>query len=143
MTNFIYLMNHILYQIFKIILSKFLKKHNEKIDNPLIRINVNKIENRISFKIKTGYYFELSTPKTNKLFGSTENKIAKEKNGENIPHLEITKVVLVHCNNVNNDYQQDLRVFYTIVPNKPFGSLLENSPNNHILFKNLIHKFKQ
>ena len=66
-----------------------------------------------------------------KLLGSTENKIAKDKNVENLPHLEITEVVLVHCNIVNNDYQQDLRVLYMFVPNKPFGSLLEISLTNH------------
>ena len=66
------------------------------------------------------------------LFGSTENKITKDKNGENLPHLEITEVVLVHCNIVNNDYQQDSRVLYTFVANKPFGSLLEISLTNHI-----------
>ena len=51
-----------------------------------------------------------------KLLGSTKNKIIKDKNGENAPHLEITEVGLVHCNTVNNDYQQDLRVLYTFVP---------------------------
>ena len=66
-----------------------------------------------------------------KLLGSTENKITKDKNVENLPHLEITEVVLVHCNIVNNDYQQDLRVLYMFVPNKPFGSLLEISLTNH------------
>ena len=58
-----------------------------------------------------------------KLLGSTENKITKEKNAENVPHLEITEVVLVHCNIVN-DYQQDSRVLYTFVSNKPFRTLL-------------------
>ena len=67
-----------------------------------------------------------------KLLGNTENKIIKDKNGENVPHLEITKVVLVHYNIVNNDYQQDSRVLYTFVPNKLFGSLLEISLKNHI-----------
>ena len=57
-----------------------------------------------------------------KLLGSTENKITKDKNGENVPHLEITEVVLVHCNIVDNGYQQESRVLYTFVPNKPFGS---------------------
>ena len=66
-----------------------------------------------------------------KLLGSTENKITKDKNVENLPHLEITEVVLVHCNIVNNDYQQDLRVLYMFVPNKPFGSLSEISLTNH------------
>ena len=58
-----------------------------------------------------------------KLLGSTKNKITKDKNSEHVPHLEITEVVLVHCNVVNNDYQQDSRVLYTFVLNKPFGSL--------------------
>ena len=74
-------------------------------------------------------------PETIKLLGSTENKITKDKNGENVPHLEITEVVLVHCNIVNNDYQQDSRVLYTFVLNKPFGSLSEISPKNHIFLK--------
>ena len=67
-----------------------------------------------------------------KLLGSAENKITKDKIGENIPHLEIKEVVLVYCDIVNNDYQQDSRVLYTFVPNKPFGSLLEISPTNNI-----------
>ena len=84
-----------------------LKKHNENVDNPSIRIYVNKIENRITFKIKTGYYLKLLSPETIKLLGSTESKITKNKNGENVHHLEIVELVLVHCNLVNNDYQQD------------------------------------
>ena len=63
-----------------------------------------------------------------KLRGSTENKITKDKNGEHVPDLEITEVVLVHCNIVNSDYQQDSRVLYTFVSNKPFRSILEISP---------------
>ena len=60
-----------------------------------------------------------------KLLGSTEGKITKDKNGENVLYLEITEVVLVHCNNGNNDYQQDSRVLYTFIPNKSFGQLLD------------------
>ena len=124
-----------LYQIFNIILSIFKKKHGESIDKPPIQIYVNKIENRVTFKIKNGYSLELLTPETMKLLGSTKNKITKDKNSENVPHLEITEVVLVHCNIVNNDYQEDSRVLYTFVPNKPFGSLLEISPTNGIFLK--------
>ena len=112
-----------------------LKKHGEDIDKPSVQIYANKIENRVTFKIKNGYSLELLTPETMKLLGSTKNKITKDKNGENVPHLEITEVVLFHCNIVNNDYQQDSRVLYTFVPNKPFGSLLEISPTNHIFLK--------
>ena len=61
------------------------------------------------FKIKTRYYLELLTPETKKLLGSTKSKITKDENGENVPHSEITEVELIHCNIVNNDYQQDSR----------------------------------
>ena len=71
---------------------------------------INRIENRITFKIKNGYYLELLTPETMKLLGSTESKITQDKNGENVPHLEVVELVLVHCNLVNNDYQQDSRI---------------------------------
>ena len=104
------------------------KKHSGNVDNPSIRIYVNKIENRITFKTKNGYYIELLRPETMKLLRSTESKITKDKNGENVLHLKIFELLLVHCNLVNNDYQQDSRILYTFVPNKPFGSLLEISP---------------
>ena len=103
------------------------KKHGENIGNPSVKIYINKIENRIKFRNKNGYSLELLTTKTIKLLESTENKITEDKNTENVPHLEITKVVLVHCNIVNNDYHQDSRVLYTFVPNKPVGGLLEIS----------------
>ena len=70
-----------------------------------------------------------------KLPGSTENKITKDKNGENVSNLEITEVVLVRSNIVSNDYQQDSRVLHTFVPNKPFGSLLKICPTNQIFLK--------
>ena len=76
-----------------------------------------------------------------KLLESSKNKITKDKNSENVLHLEITEVVLVHCNIVNNNYQQDYRVLYTFVPNKPFDSLLEISPTNHIFLKTFNSEF--
>ena len=78
-----------------------------------------------------------------KLLGSTENKIIRDKNNENVPHLEITEVVLVHCDIVNNDYQQNSRVLYTFVPNKPFGSLLEISPTNDIFLKTFNSEYDE
>ena len=78
--------------------------HEAASDNPPMRIYVKKRENRITFRIKTGYYLQLLTPVTMKLFRSAKNKIMKEKNGENVPHLQITKVVLVQCNIVSNNY---------------------------------------
>ena len=94
-------------------------------DNSLIKIYLNKIENRITFNIKTEYYLELLTPETMKLLASTKSKITKDKNREVVPHLEITEVVLIQCNIVNNNYQHDSRVLYTFVPNKSFGQLLD------------------
>ena len=120
-----------------------LKKHGQDIDKPSVQIYVNKIKNRVTFKIKNGYSLELLTPETMKLLGGTENKITKDKNGENVPHLEITDVTLVHCNIVNNDYQQDSRAWYTFVPNKPFGSLLENSPTNHTFLKTFNSEYDE
>ena len=70
-----------------------------------------------------------------KLLGSNKSKITKDKNGENVPHLEITEVVLTHCNIVNNNYQQDSRVLYTFVPNKSFGQLLDVFPKYFIFLK--------
>ena len=67
-----------------------------------------------------------------KLLESTKNKIIKDENGENVHHLEIIEVVLVHCNIFDNDYQQDLRVLYTFVPNESFGRLLDISPKKFI-----------
>ena len=102
MKNLNYLMDHILYQdsrLFWIIL----KIHETVTDNPSVRIYINKIESSITFKINTGCYFELLTNETVKLLGSTKNKITKDKNGENLPHLEIAEVVLMHYNIVNND----------------------------------------
>ena len=112
-----------------------LKKHGENIDKPSIQIYVHKIENRVTFKVKNGYSLEPLIPETMKLLGSTKNEITKDENGENVLHLEITEVVLIHCNIVNNDYQQDSRELYTFVRNKPFGSLFEISPANHIFLK--------
>ena len=96
---------------------------------------MNKIENRITSKIRNGYSLELLTKETMKLLQSTENKITKDKNGKTVPHLEITEAVLVDRNMVYNDYQHNSRVLYTFVPNKSFGSLLDISPSNQIFLK--------
>ena len=84
------------------------------------------------FKIKAGYYLELLTPETMKLLRSTETKIIKNENGENVSYSEITEVVLIHCNVANNSYQQKSRVLYTFLPNKSLGQLLDISPENFI-----------
>ena len=78
-----------------------------------------------------------------KLLGGTVSKINKDKNGENVPQLEVVELVLVHCNLVNNDYQQESRILYTFVPNKTFGSLLEISPTNHVFLKTFNSEFQE
>ena len=78
-----------------------------------------------------------------KLLGSAESKITTDKNGENVPHLEVVEIVLIHCNLVNNDYQQDSRILFTFVPNKTFGSLLKVSPTNHVFLKTFNSEFQE
>ena len=101
-----------------------IKKHETLTENPSIQIYPNKIKNRIVFKIKNGYKLELLTPETMKLLGSTKKVVDKDKNGENVPKLEIVEVVLVHCNLVKNDYQHTSKVLFMYVPNKKFGQLI-------------------
>ena len=101
-----------------------IKKHETLTENPPVQIYVNKIKNRIVFKIKTGYKLELLTPETMKLLGSTKKDVDKNKNGENIPKLESVEVVLVHCNLVKNDYQLTSKVLFSFVPDKQFGQLI-------------------
>ena len=100
-----------------------------------------KIENRITFKVKTGYYLELLMPETMTLLWSTKSKITKIENGENVPHVKINEVILLHCNIVNNDYQQDSGVLYTFVPNKSFDQLLDILPKIFIFLKTLNLEF--
>ena len=126
------------------------KKCREKTNNNIhkynsnsIRIYINKIENRITFKIKTEYNFELKllTHETIKLLGSTKSKITKDENGESVSYLDITDAVLTYCNVVNNSYQQNLRVFYTFVPNKSFCQLLNISSKSFIFLKTFDLEF--
>ena len=76
-----------------------------------------------------------------KLLGSTKSKITKDENGENVPYLEITEVILIHCNVVNNSYQQNSRVLHTFVPRKSFGQLIDISPKNFIFLITFDSKF--
>ena len=107
----------------------YLKKHGEKTDNPSIKTYVNKVENRVTFKIKTVYYFKLIMPETI----NNKSKITADKSSEN--DLGTTKVVLIHSNNVNNVYQQDSIVLYSLIPNKSFGQWLDISLKIFIFLK--------
>ena len=99
------------------------------------------MENRITFKIKIEYYLKLLTPETMKLLVSTKSKITKDENGESLPYLEVTEIVLVHCNFVNNHYQQNSRVWYTFVPNISFCQLLDILPQKIIFLEFFDLKF--
>ena len=72
--------------------------------------------------LKTDYKLELSSPETVKLLGSTKKDVDKDKDGEDVPKLESVETVLMHCNLVNNSYQQVSKVLLTFVPNKQFVS---------------------
>ena len=104
-------------------------------------IHVNKIKNRITFKLMTGYYLELLMPETMKLLGSTKIKINKDINGENVPRLEIAEVLLIHGNIVDSNYQLNSRDLHTFVPNKSVGQWLDISPKNFIFLKTFNSEF--
>ena len=71
-----------------------------------------------------------------KFLRSPKSKINEDKNAEDVPHLETTEKVLIHCNIANNDYQQDSRVLYIFVPNKSFDQLLDISRGKIYVLKN-------
>ena len=112
-----------------------MKKHKTIADNLHVQIYVNKIKNRIIFKINTGYKLELFSPKTMRLLESSKKDIDQDKDGEIVPKLESAEVVLVHCNLVNNNYQQASKVLFTFVPNKQFGQLINISPHSLVMLK--------
>ena len=112
-----------------------IKKHETIADNPPVQIYVNKIKNRIVFKVKTGYKLELLSKETMQLLGSSKKVINEDKDGEIVPRLETVGVVLVHCNLVNNNYQQTSKVLFTFVPNKQFGQLITITPHSVTMLK--------
>ena len=118
-----------------------IKKHETIGETAPILIYANTINNRIVFKIKTGYKFELLSKETIKLLGSTKYIIDSDKNSENVPRLENVEVVLVHCNLVNNSYQQPLRVLFIFVSNKQYGQLISILPNSLIFLKTMNTEF--
>ena len=107
-----------------------IKKHETIGENGPILIDANTINNRIVFKIKSGYKLELLSKETMKLLGSTSSIIDADKNSENIPRLENVEVVLEHCNVVNNSYQQHSRVLFTFVSTKGYGQLISILPHS-------------
>ena len=118
-----------------------IKKHETVADNPPVQIYVNKIKNRIVFKIKTGYRLELLTEETMQLLGTSKKFIDKNKDGKIVPRLETIEVVSVHCNLVNNNYQQAFKVLFTFVPNKRFGQLITITPHSLTMMKTTNAEF--
>ena len=118
-----------------------IKKYETLTGNPSIQIYPNKIKNRIVFKIKAGYKFELLTPETMKLLGSTKKDVDKDTDGKIVPKLESVEVVLVHCNLVKNDYQQTSKVLLSFAPNKQFEQLINISPHSLTMMNTVNTKF--
>ena len=120
-----------------------IKKHEKIGENAPILSYANTINNRIVFKIKTGYKLELLSKETMKLLGSTSSIIDEDKNSENVPRLENVEAVLVHCNLVNNSYQQHSRVLFTFVPTKRYGQLISISPHSLVFLKTVNTEFSE
>ena len=100
-----------------------------------VHIYINRINNRLLFKIKDGYKLELQKPETMKSFGSIKKLIKKTKNGKNVRSLEVVEEVLVQCNLVDNQYQQNSEVLYTFMPNKSYTYLINVEPSKLGLLK--------
>ena len=120
-----------------------IEKYETITDTAQILLYANTITNRIVFKIKTGYKLEVLSKETMKLLGSTRDTIDGDKNSENVPRLENVEVVLVHCNLVNNIYQQHSRVLFTFVPNKQYDQLISISPHSLIFLKTMNTDFSE
>ena len=118
-----------------------IKKHETIADVSPVLIYVNEINNRIVFKIKSGYKLELLSKETMKLLGSSTDTIDGDKNSKLVPKLKSVDLVLVHYNLVNNSYQQASKVLFTFVPNKKYGQLITVSPETLIMLKTVNTEF--
>ena len=118
-----------------------IKKHETIAQVSPVLIYVNEINNRIVLKIKSGYKLELLSKETMRLLGSSSDTIDGNKNSKLVPKLESVDLVLVHCNVVNNHYQQASKVLFTFVPNKKYGQLITVSPETFIMLKTVNTEF--
>ena len=119
-----------IYQIKNYFLDEIIKKQESSVksnEQSPISIYANRILNRVTFRIKTGYKLDLLTNETMRLLGDGPI-IDTTKNGENVPKLEIVRNVLVFCNLVENTYLQDSKLLFSFVPNSKFGNLLSITP---------------
>ena len=110
-------------------------------ENRPVQIYPNHIKSRIVFKIKKGYKFELLTPETIRLLGSTKKDGEKDKDVKNVPKLESVEVNLVHCNFIKNDCQHTSKVLFTFVPNKEIGQLMNISPHSLTMMNTVNTEF--
>ena len=122
-------------------LEYIIKKHETITEVSPVLIYENEINNRIVFKIKSGYKLELLSKETMRLLGSSSDTIDGDKNSELVPTLERVDLVLIHCNVVNNSYQQSSKVLFTFVPNKKYGQLINISPETLIMLKTVNTEF--
>ena len=118
-----------------------IKKHETIANVSPVLIYVNEINKRIVFKIRLGYKLELLSKETMKLLGSSVDITDVDKKSELVPKLESVDLVLVHCNLVNNSYQQASKVLFTFVPNKKYGQFITVSPETLIMLKNVNTEF--
>ena len=112
-----------------------IRKHETLTTNPPIHIYINRINNRLVFKIKYRYSLGLQTPETMKLLGSTKKLIDKTKNGKNALSLEVAEAVLVRCNLADNQYYQKSEVLFTFTSKKSYAYLLNTELNNLVFLK--------
>ena len=120
-----------------------IKKHETIGENAPVLIYANTINNRIVIKIKSGYKLELLSKETMELLGKTNDIIDADKNSEKVPRLENFEVVLLHCNLVNNSYQQASRVLFTFVSTKQYGQLISLSPHSLVFLKTMNTEFSE
>ena len=118
-----------------------IKIHETIADNPPVQVYVNKIKNRIVYKIKTGHKLELLSAETMQLLGRSKKDIDQNQDGEIVPRLETVEVVLVHYDLVNNNYQQASKVLFTFVPNKQFSQLITVTPDSPTILKTTNAEF--
>ena len=118
-----------------------IKKHETIADNSPIQIFVNKIRNKIDFKIKTGYKLELLSPETMTFLESAKKDVDQNKDRENVPKLESVEVVLVHCSFGNKNYQQASKTLFTFAPDKQFGQLIIIASHSLTMFKTTNAEF--
>ena len=120
-----------------------IRKHETLTTIPPIHFYINRINNKLAFKIKDGCKLESQTPKTMNLFGSTKKLMDKRKNGENVPSLEVAEVVLARCNLVDNQYQEKSVVLYTFTPNTSYAYLVNVEPSNSVFLKTYSREFDE